>query len=279
MLHTVGSCINKAKAALRHLDSFYIDAEIIVGFVLNMDRSSIQINWDKSISESDATTIANTVMRRASGEPISYITQRRSFWKGEFFIKTKTLIPRHDSEALIELTLSLFKNKNIALKFLDLGVGSGCLAISLLQEYTNACAVGIDISHDAIVSARENCKKYDLEHRMTFGLQSWSKNIAIRSRVHLIVSNPPYIKCGDMLELEVRYHEPIKALNGGVSGLEKFAEIMRIAGRVLRPDGIIVCEIGMNQKLAPIALQYGFRQIASMRDLQGIVRSVAFRRY
>ncbi len=218
--------------------------------------------------------------RREAGEPIAKIIGRKAFWRDDFFTNQHTLDPRPESELIIETMLELYPNRNLPLKILDLGTGTGCLLLSLLREYPNAKGVGIDISNEAITIANRNANALKLQNHSVFHNLSWTE--LDKSLYNVIITNPPYIPTNDIdfLECDVRDYDPIKALDGGDDGLNAYRQIFTLINNLLNHDSVIICEIGINQQddVNQIANDAGFINSHSKQDLAGIVRTLAFKK-
>ncbi len=187
------------------------------------------------------------VKRRKKGEPIAYLINRKEFWKQNFYINQNVLIPRPDTELLVEETLKLF-NVNSKLNMLDIGTGSGCILLSILNERKNFFGTGIDISKKAINVARFNAKMHQLSNRVKFYNSDVDKFLI--GKYDLVVSNPPYIKRQDLkyLEVDVKEFEPKLALDGGKDGFSKITKVISKTSTLLKRNGRFILEIGFGQK-------------------------------
>ena len=232
---------------------------------------------ERVLSDGDRAMAA--VERRAAGEPVSRIIGRRAFWKDEFLIGRETLDPRPDTETVIEEVLDLMPDPMRVRRILDLGVGSGCLLLSLLREYPAAMGLGVDISQGAAAATLENARELGMRDRVETIVGSWFDGVS--GRFDLIVSNPPYIPSGDIaaLEREVRDHDPRRALDGGDDGLGCYRAIVPAAKRHLEPGGVLAFEVGEGQAAAvsSFCMKEGFSHIHVRRDLAGIERCVSAR--
>ena len=258
------------------IDSFAIDADLLICKVLDFDsRSALYVRDQEKISSANQAEIMSLAERRLNGEPMAYILGYKDFWHYRFCVTPDVLLPRPETETIIESLLSLFPDKKKRLVFADFGVGSGCIAITILREYPNSRVFGIDLSVGALHVARRNAEEHGVSSRLYLSKQSWSKQLHSGERLHGIVSNPPYINSRDLYDLAVRKHEPILALGAGMSGLDKFYEILGVARRVLRRDGILFFELGIFQSALLDEIKYGFRRLAEKPDLAGITRVLA----
>ena len=195
---------------------------------------------------SDEAAFASFVARRATHEPVAYILGRREFWSLEFEVSPAVLIPRPDSETLVEAALAELKQTPPA-RILDLGTGSGCLIVSLLTEWRNATAIAVDISPAALAVAKRNAARHGVADRISFLQNDWAANIV--ERFDLVISNPPYIsdEAFVALEADVRGFEPETALKAGPEGLAAIDRIARALDTILKPTGRVLVEIGFDQ--------------------------------
>ena len=187
------------------------------------------------------------IKRRSNGQPISYLTGIKSFWKNDFEVNSDSLIPRPDTELIIEEVLKLSKNRS-KLKILDIGVGSGCILLSVLSERKNFCGIGIDISKKCIDLSKKNSFRLKLDKRTKF-FKSNVDNFNY-GKYDLIISNPPYIKQFDLkyLEKDVVNFEPRLALNGGLDGLSEIRKVINKSSELIKINGKLILEIGFDQK-------------------------------
>lgn len=276
---TVAEAIAEATSRLQaaDVDDPRREARLLVGAALKKTPTQVFNDIDYEISEADADRIGSFVTRRVAGEPSAYILEEREFWSLPLKVSTGTLIPRPDSETLIELVLDDYDGLGPQ-RILDLGTGTGCLLLALLSEYPDASGVGVDISPEAISVAIENAEQNNLSDRCQFLQGSWTDNID--EYFDLIVSNPPYIPKHDInnLEKSVRAYEPLGALDGGVDGLDMYRAIFSRLDRALSVNARVVVEIGISQAedVARIAEKNGFNWLNSRKDISGIVRVLMF---
>lgn len=226
------------------------------------------------LASSVLTDLDAALERRMAGEPVSKILGVREFWGLDFFVNGDVLDPRPDSETLIETALS----GPAATNFIDLGTGSGCLAIALLTEWPNASASAVEISAAALRVAERNAMAHQIADRLSLLHGSWWKPVQPSQRFDLIISNPPYIRSGEIVALDraVRIHDPILALDGGEDGLEPYRIILEGALPRLLPHGRILFECGYDQAgaLSRLAGKYGFLVSRIQLDLGGVARVV-----
>ena len=242
--------------------------------LLSFSESAItEARWilSENLSDSD---IYKIVEKRNLGEPLSKILGHRGFWRGDFIVDENVLDPRSDSETLIQAVLEKFPNKNQLLKILDLGTGSGCLLISLLQEYKNATGIGVDVSPKALSIAQKNADKNNV--KADFILSDMSK-LPELGRFDIIISNPPYIptKYIEKLDKNVKEYDPLLALDGGEDGLHFYRIIAKIA---LAP--LLFLEIGKDQEkdIQVIFEKNGWQFWGAKKDYAGIIRVLIFKK-
>ena len=230
-----------------------LDCEILLAKVLKKQRKYLILNLDKTLNRKNLEIYKNLIKQRSNGKPVAYLTKKKNFWNSEFIIKEGTLIPRPDTEVLIEATLELFKYKDYA-NILDVGVGSGCIILSILKEKQFFYGTGIDVSSKSISLSKLNAKKFSLENRVKF-IKTDVDNFC-HGKYDLIISNPPYIKSDKIkyLEKDVRNFEPKLALDGGLDGTLKILKIIEKASTLLKSNGRLVLEIGYDQKTKIISL-------------------------
>ena len=225
----------------------YLDTELILSKVIKKKREEILLNVNLEIKKTDISKFKNYLSRRKHKEPIAYILGYKHFWKDKFLINKSVLIPRPDTEIIIEESLNYIPHDN-SKKILDIGTGSGCIIISLLKERPKCVATAIDISKKAINVAKTNAKLHQLENKINF------INIDIdkykSSNYDLIISNPPYINSIDLnrLDDDIKFHEPILALSGGSDGLKYLKKVILKSKKLLKVNGKLILEIGHKQK-------------------------------
>jgi release factor glutamine methyltransferase len=227
-----------------------------------------------------ASVFATLVARRAAREPLAYITGHKEFWSLEFAVGAGVLIPRPETETLIEQMLGLVPDRNAPYAVLDLGTGSGCLLVTALKELPNAHGLGIDISASALRWARQNLANHKLENRASLMETGWIEDAA--PGFDFVLANPPYIPAADIagLEPEVAQYEPQAALDGGPTGLDAYRALVPRIIRLLRPGGHALLEIGLGQDAAVAGLCRAARLevVRVSPDLAGIPRCVVAQR-
>ena len=246
----IGIAIKNACKELKKskISSALLDSELLLSKVIKKDRKFILLNLDKKLDESTHDSFKDLILKRSKGKPLAYLTGMKSFWKYNFKVNEKVLIPRPDTETLIEQVLKTYKNKNY-LNFLEVGVGSGCIALSILKEKKSFLGTGIDLSQDCIEICRYNAKKLGVNNRIKL-LKSDVDNLIFR-KYDLIVSNPPYIKKFDLNKLnrEVINYEPKLALDGGLEGLSVIRKVIKKSSELIKKNGKLILEIGYDQSL------------------------------
>jgi release factor glutamine methyltransferase len=261
---TEGLNILKNKSIL----SAKLDSEILMAKALGKKREYIILNNDKIIKEQNLKYFKKLVHERATRKPIAYLLKKKSFWNSEFYVNKNTLIPRPDTEIILEQVLKFTKNKNY-LNILDIGVGSGCILLSILKERKNFYGTGIDISRNSLDICKMNAKKLLLDRRVKF-FKSDVDKFAI-GKYDLVVSNPPYISRCDLkyLENDVIKFEPKLALDGGLDGLSVIRKVIKKSSELLKKNGKFILEIGFDQKNKVIKLlnNKGFYINSTVKDL------------
>lgn len=264
----------KTKLSAAGIETADLEARILLEDVAGVSRQDFLFSKDKDIPADTTQKIQSIIDRRIAGESLGRILGYRDFWKSRFYLSPETLEPRPDTETLIELALEGKPPQTI----LDLGTGTGCILLSLLQEFPDAVGVGVDIAEGAVGAARENAKRLGLENRVTFLCGSWLDPLPKNSRFDLIVSNPPYIPSEEIrnLQVEVKNHDPILALDGGGDGLLPYKFLLPNLKNVLEPDGVALFEFGTGQAidLTRIAEDAGATLIRITHDLGGHPRVI-----
>ena len=245
----IQTLLNKAHKTLGNSSSRSpkLDSEILLSEVINKNRQYLILNSNKELIKENIKSFDHLLKRRKRGEPIAYLVKKKEFWKQNFYINKNVLIPRPDTELLVEETLKLF-NANCKLNILDIGTGSGCILLSILKERRNFFGTGIDISKKAINVARFNAKMHQLSNRVKFYNSDVDKFLI--GKYDLIVSNPPYIKRQDLkyLEVDVKGFEPKLALDGGKDGFSKITKVISKTSMLLKKNGRFILEMGFGQK-------------------------------
>ena len=253
---------------LNDIRSYNLDSEILLSSTLKLDRSQLLLNLDKRIENQEKKIFFNFIERRSKNEPIAYITGYKEFWKSKFKVNKNVLIPRPDTETIIEQVLNEL-DINSSKKILDIGTGSGCIIISILNERKKCFGVGIDISKNAVKLAKYNAKIQHIDNRIKF-LNSDIDNF-YGDKYDLIISNPPYIKHHEIncLEKDIKNHEPKVALDGGIDGYNKIRLIIEKSSTLIKKRGKLFLELGINQTRETLKILNlnGFYKTKVIKDL------------
>ncbi|CAO6130659.1 HemK Methylase of polypeptide chain release factors [Candidatus Pelagibacterales bacterium] len=225
-----------------------LDSEILVSHLINIPRESIYSKLKENLPSNKTEELQNLVSRRVKKEPIAYILNNKEFWSTNFYVDRSVLIPRPETEVLIDLILSQINNKNNYFNILDIGTGSGCILVSLLKELTKAKGIGVDKSSKAIAVAKKNSTSQHVDSRSSFKNINL-ENIKFDKKFDIIVSNPPYLPDVSLknLNLDIKLYEPKIALQGGVQGVDFLYKIINLASKILKIKGLLALEIGDNQ--------------------------------
>ena len=258
-----------------NISTHILDSEILLSFVLNLPREKILINLDSNIKKSIFNNYKILISRRETKEPIAYIINKKEFWKNNFYINNDVLIPRPETEIIVEELLKS-TNDNSSKKILEIGTGSGCIVISIIKERANFYATAIDISKKALNIAKINAKMHHLINKIKF------INIDIDkieyNKYDFIVSNPPYIKKFDLRRLDksICSFEPHVALEAGIDGLREIKKIILKSKKLLKINGKLIFEIGNNQyiKTKKILVENGYYINKVIKDISSFPRVI-----
>jgi len=266
----IQSAINEGINILKSkfIQTAQLDSEILMAKVIDKDRKYIILNNYENLRKKDLKIFQRLIEERSSRKPIAYLTNKKFFWNSEFYITNDTLIPRPDTELLIEQILKLTKHKN-KMNILDIGVGSGCILLSILKEKKNFYGTGIDISKKCLKISKINAINLNLDSRVKFYKSDVDKFII--GKYDLIVSNPPYINKKNIkyLESDVVNYEPKLALDGGLDGLSEIRKVVKKSSELIKRNGKFILEIGFDQKNKVINLikKEGFYINSTLRDI------------
>jgi release factor glutamine methyltransferase len=245
----IDTAISEASKELKNnnIKSFLLDCEILMSKAINKDREFVLLNLNKEINKNDYKYYKELIKRRSKGKPIAYLVGKKSFWKYDFFINEKILIPRPETELIIEQVIKIYKNKP-KINFLEIGVGSGCIILSILKEKKNFFGIGIDLSDESLKLCNINAEKLGVTNRLKL-FKSDVDNFR-KGKYDLIISNPPYIKKLDLkyLEKDVRKFEPRLALDGGLDGLSEISKVINQSSELIKKNGKLILEIAFDQK-------------------------------
>ena len=252
----------------KYINTAQLDAEILMEKVIGKDKKYIILNSEEKLNFERLRFFKTLIKKRSNRKPIAYLINKKFFWKYEFLITEDILIPRPDTELLIELALKITRNKN-RINILDIGIGSGCILLSILKEKKNFSGTGIDISKNCINISKINANKLKVTDRTKFYKSDVDKFDL--GKYDLIVSNPPYIKKNELkyLETEVSKFEPKLALDGGLDGLSEIRKVIKKSSELIKKNGKFILEIGFDQKNRVINLltKKGFYINSISKDL------------
>tara|TARA_Y100000590_G_C15539560_1_gene946409 strand:+ start:171 stop:1016 length:846 start_codon:yes stop_codon:yes gene_type:complete len=274
----LGLALTKASFFLKKnsIKNHLLDAELLLANVLKISRDKLLLSLEKKLNNEDLKKFNLLLNKRKKNEPIAYINGKKNFWKTEFIVNKSVLIPRPDTEILLEQAIKQSKNKN-NFRVLDIGTGSGCIIISLLQEKKNWKGIGVDLSKEAIKIAKINAKIQHLENRIKFVHSDIDKFLS--TKYDLVISNPPYINKLriNYLDEDVKRYEPKMALNGGIDGYSKIEKVVKKSSKLLKRNGNLILEIGSGQLMRSISIlkNNGFYVKKISKDLSRINRCIS----
>ena len=268
--------INSGSKELKNnnIISHKLDSEILLAKILNKKREEILINLDAKVTLKVVKNFKKLIERRSSKEPIAYILEEKEFWSKNFFVDKNTLIPRPETELMVEKLVNIFKDKK--LNILDIGTGTGCILLSLLSELKYSKGIGVDISKKALEIAIKN----SIKHKLTTKVKFYRKSVTeiYDYKFDLIVSNPPYISKKDIKNLEddVKKFEPKIALDGGNDGLDVIKKVIYKSKSILKLNGMLALEIGNEQhkKVSKILSKNNFKTRFLIKDYRNNIRSI-----
>jgi len=263
----------------RNIDSPRLNAEHLLAHVLSRKRMELYLDFERQLRESELAPLRELVKRRGTGEPLQHLLGTVEFCGRSFLCDKRALVPRPETEQLIELLITHFKSEIADSRMIDVGTGSGIIALTLAAEFPKAEIVGADISEDALMLARENAERLGLADRVHF-LQS---NLleSVQTHFNLIVANLPYVSTEDRHNLSREVlHDPEVALFAGARGDELVRQLIGQASSWLRPGGMLAMEIGIGQSEALVAAlaEKNYRDISTEKDYSGVIRFL-FARY
>ncbi len=277
-MHSIKEVFLKYKPILKNvgIDTFSLDIDILLMEALGFTKEKLYTNTDYILSENEYTFFKTLFKRRLKKEPIAYITKKCEFMGLMFSLNYDTLIPRPDTEILVQKVIDIINNKNMS-TCIDIGTGSGAIAISIAKYCQNIKKItAVDINYNALSKAKQNAIQNNVSHKIDFVLSNLFDNI--NQKFDMIVSNPPYIKTKDILTLDenVKNFEPHLALDGGEDGLLFYKKIIKKANLFLNNNSYILLEIGSSQanEVKNIMLKYDFKNINILKDLAGLDRVI-----
>jgi len=280
---TVREILGKSEGYLREkgVDAPRLSAQLLLAKVLGLDRLGLVLAMDRPLSVEELDGYRPLIARRGKGEPVAYLLGEREFFGLDFMVTPDTLIPRPETELIVERALELFPQGALS-RFADLGTGSGCLAVTLAVKFPQAQGLALDKSSGALAVARENAAKHGVADRLDFVEADFAALPETAGGYALVVSNPPYVTAAEYRECskEVRDFEPQGALVPGETGLEAVPVVARAAMARLAPGGVLLVEIGWKQgsEVAALLAEAGFADVAVRRDLAGHDRMVEGRK-
>ena len=273
----INSLIKQGSKILKkqNIDSHQIDAELLLSKAIRKDRVFLLTNDEYKVSQKETSDYLNFILRRKHHEPLSYIIKRKEFWSLGFNVNHNVLIPRPETETIVEQVVRRFKGKG-SLNILDIGTGSGCILLSILKELKNSYGTGIDKSFKALTIAKKNSRKLNLLQRAKF-IHCDVDNFNF-GNYDVVVSNPPYIcsrRIGYLGE-GIKGFEPRMALDGGSSGLETITKVIIKAKKLLKTGGHLFMEIGDGQSrmVSSVLIKNGFRLVKKFFDYNKTIRCI-----
>ena len=264
------NAINYAAFELKDnkIDSAQLDSEILMSKVLKKDRKYLIVNSKNELNDKQYLNFRKLILNRLKGKPVAYLTGSKSFWKYDFDLNSNVLIPRPDTELIIEQVLEIYKNKK-RVNFLEVGTGSGCIILSVLKEKKSFFGTGADIRKECLQITKINAQKLKVNNRLKL-IKSDVDNL-ILGKYDLIISNPPYIKFFKLSNLnrEIKDFEPHVALNGGIDGLSEIRKTVKKSSELIKCRGKLILEIAHDQKneVKKILKQNGFYINKIVKDL------------
>ena len=268
--------INFGASELRRkkISTSRLDSELLLSKILDKNREEILINLEQKICQKYLLKYKQLIQRRSQCEPIAYIMKEKEFWSKIFFVSSDTLIPRPETELIVEKLTKIFEEKKISI--LDIGTGTGCILISLLSELKNSKGIGIDISKKALRIAEKNSEQHGMKNKIKFFHKSLDSKFY--QKFDLIVSNPPYIKKSEIKNLkeDVRKFEPRIALDGGNDGLDLIKKVIYKSKYILKIKGMLALEIGNEQfnKVSKILKKNNFKIEHIIKDYKDNIRGI-----
>jgi release factor glutamine methyltransferase len=259
-----------------------LDVELLLCLVLGVDRVRLLIDADRPLDKAELTRYRELHQRRRAGEPVAYLLGRREFYGRVFRVDARVLIPRPETELLVEVGLARTRHLSLSARVLDLCTGSGCVAITLARERPTTRVAGSDLSPGAIAVARDNAVRLGAAANTAFFVSDLFAAVDPRCRFDLVTANPPYIPAPELptLQVDIRGFEPHLALVGGEDGLDVVRRIVEDAPAFLAPGGVLAMELASGQapEVAALLEKAGYREVAIAKDLGGHERVVSGRR-
>ena len=278
-MNTVQEILQKNyKDLLNHnIQTAKIDSEVILANILNTTRINLITKQDVTLNKEQENLFNKLVERRKQKEPVAYILNKKEFWNENYFVDKRVLIPRPETEILIELLLKKTKDKNKAYKVLDLGCGSGCLLISFLREMRKSQGMGVDISSNALEVAKKNIELHNLNNRAKL-VRLDLLTLRTKDKFDVIFSNPPYLSSSDYAKLsdDVKNFEPKQALVGGFNGVLYYKKIIALAQSALKKNGYLALELGDRQyrTISKLLQDHSFRILDKYQLINNEIRCI-----
>ena len=278
-MNTVQQILQKNyKDLLNHnIQTAKIDSEVILANILNTTRINLVTKQDIVLNKEQENLFSKLVERRKQKEPVAYILNKKEFWNENYFVDKRVLIPRPETEILIELLLKKTKDKNKAYKVLDLGCGSGCLLISFLKEMHKSQGIGVDISSNALEVAKKNIELHNLNNRAKL-VRIDLLTLHAKDKFDVIFSNPPYLSSSDYAKLseDVKNFEPKQALVGGFNGVLYYKKIIALAQSALKKNGYLALELGDRQyrTISKLLQDHSFRILDKYQLINNEIRCI-----
>ena len=266
----INSAINRGIKILKDnsICTASLDAEILMSFAINRDRKYILTNLKQKLNDKKLNNYEKLIQKRLKGKPVAYLTNKKFFWNFEFYVTSDTLIPRPDTELIVEKVFQLIKHKK-KIQILDIGIGSGCILLSILKERKNIYGTGIDISKKCLNIAEKNAISLHVKNRLKLFKSDIDKFTL--GKYDLIISNPPYINKHNLkyLDKDISLFEPRLALDGGLDGLSEIRKVIKRSSELIKKNGKLILEIGFDQKNKVIKLlkKEGFYINSTEKDL------------
>ena len=268
-----------------------LDARILLSYAINY-QDIIYMHNDISISKNEKNKFYDYLNKRIQGKPVSRIVGSRNFWKKNFLINKYTLDPRQDTEVIVDIVTKTYSNSNKHIQILDLGAGSGCIGLSIIDELKNSSLLSLDICKQALEQVNINAKRLNLSKKLHYAQinwfeKTWVQNIKLiteneklfsKNKFDIIVCNPPYIKSSEIkkLQLEVRNYDPLISLDGGIDGCDSYKAIFKDLSKLLSNNGVCFIEIGydMLEDIKIILKESNLNLIKVYKDFQGHSRVI-----
>ncbi len=266
--------IGSNKLRLSNINSHSLDSEVLLSKVLDKNKESLIVNSEKRLRYKEISKFKGLIKRRYLNEPVAYILCEKEFWSKKFKLDKSTLIPRPETELMVEQLVKIYKSKRISI--LDIGTGSGCIIISLLSELKKSKGIAVDISAKCLLIAKKNALLHNVNDRIKFYKKS--SDDFYDKKFDLIVSNPPYISTNDLRNLaeDIRKYEPLDALDGGKDGLDVIKKVIYKAKYTLKLNGKLALEIGKGQykKVSNILTGNNFKIDQYIKDFKDNIRCI-----